>query len=147
MGRQSRGAELQAAAPFHPERAFNDQGPAVPTPTPVCIWGPSSCFLVVGGGDQAPVPRRRPAVSMLPLPTLQNHYEHYHGFVVIHGTDTMAFAASVLSFVLENLQKPVILTGAQVTSRLAGGAQGSVGQLGLPVAIVGGCWGPRQVLA
>ncbi|XP_055448814.1 60 kDa lysophospholipase isoform X2 [Psammomys obesus] len=38
----------------------------------------------------------------------------YQGFVVIHGTDTMAFAASVLSFMLENLQKPVILTGAQV---------------------------------
>lgn len=35
--------------------------------------------------------------------------------MVIHGTDTMAFAASALSFMLENLQKPVILTGAQVT--------------------------------
>ncbi|XP_004376859.1 60 kDa lysophospholipase [Trichechus manatus latirostris] len=46
--------------------------------------------------------------------TIERHYEQYHGFVVIHGTDTMAFAASMLSFVLENLQKPVILTGAQV---------------------------------
>ncbi|XP_005410882.1 PREDICTED: 60 kDa lysophospholipase isoform X2 [Chinchilla lanigera] len=46
--------------------------------------------------------------------TIERHYEQYHGFVVIHGTDTMAFAASVLSFVLENLHKPVILTGAQV---------------------------------
>ncbi|XP_014447719.1 LOW QUALITY PROTEIN: 60 kDa lysophospholipase-like [Tupaia chinensis] len=46
--------------------------------------------------------------------TIERHYTQYHGFVVIHGTDTMAFAASVLSFVLENLQKPVILTGAQV---------------------------------
>uniref|UniRef100_A0A8D0XS30 asparaginase n=1 Tax=Sus scrofa TaxID=9823 RepID=A0A8D0XS30_PIG len=46
--------------------------------------------------------------------TIERHYEQYHGFVVIHGTDTMAFAASTLSFVLENLQKPVILTGAQV---------------------------------
>ncbi|XP_026922539.1 60 kDa lysophospholipase isoform X4 [Acinonyx jubatus] len=46
--------------------------------------------------------------------TIQRHYGQYHGFVVIHGTDTMAFAASVLSFVLENLQKTVILTGAQV---------------------------------
>ncbi|XP_032965615.1 60 kDa lysophospholipase isoform X3 [Rhinolophus ferrumequinum] len=45
---------------------------------------------------------------------IERHYEQYHGFVVIHGTDTMAFAASVLSFVLENLQKTVILTGAQV---------------------------------
>ncbi|XP_066883761.1 60 kDa lysophospholipase isoform X5 [Kogia breviceps] len=46
--------------------------------------------------------------------TIERHYGQYHGFVVIHGTDTMAFAASVLSFVLENLQKTVILTGAQV---------------------------------
>uniref|UniRef100_A0A8D1H9K5 asparaginase n=1 Tax=Sus scrofa TaxID=9823 RepID=A0A8D1H9K5_PIG len=46
--------------------------------------------------------------------TIERHYEQYHGFVVIHGTDTMAFAASTLSFMLENLQKPVILTGAQV---------------------------------
>ncbi|XP_048655397.1 60 kDa lysophospholipase isoform X3 [Marmota marmota marmota] len=46
--------------------------------------------------------------------TIERHYDQYHGFVVIHGTDTMAFAASVLSFMLENLQKPVILTGAQV---------------------------------
>ncbi|XP_023561438.1 60 kDa lysophospholipase isoform X2 [Octodon degus] len=46
--------------------------------------------------------------------TIERYYEQYHGFVVIHGTDTMAFAASVLSFALENLHKPVILTGAQV---------------------------------
>uniref|UniRef100_H0XT58 asparaginase n=1 Tax=Otolemur garnettii TaxID=30611 RepID=H0XT58_OTOGA len=46
--------------------------------------------------------------------TIEKHYKQYHGFVVIHGTDTMAFAAAVLSFVLENLQKTVILTGAQV---------------------------------
>nr|XP_035955269.1 60 kDa lysophospholipase isoform X1 [Halichoerus grypus] len=46
--------------------------------------------------------------------TIERHYGQYDGFVVIHGTDTMAFAASVLSFVLENLQKTVILTGAQV---------------------------------
>ncbi|XP_068403162.1 60 kDa lysophospholipase isoform X1 [Eschrichtius robustus] len=45
---------------------------------------------------------------------IERHYGQYHGFVVIHGTDTMAFAASVLSFMLENLQKTVILTGAQV---------------------------------
>ncbi|XP_064230585.1 60 kDa lysophospholipase isoform X2 [Aotus nancymaae] len=46
--------------------------------------------------------------------TIERHYEQYHGFVVIHGTDTMAFAASVLSFMLEDLQKTVVLTGAQV---------------------------------
>ena len=41
-------------------------------------------------------------------------YGQYDGFVVLHGTDTMAFTASALSFILEGLNKPVILTGAQL---------------------------------
>ncbi len=41
-------------------------------------------------------------------------YEKYDGFVVLHGTDTMAYTASALSFMLENLTKPVILTGSQL---------------------------------
>lgn len=41
-------------------------------------------------------------------------YEQYDGFVVLHGTDTMAYTASALSFMLENLTKPVILTGSQL---------------------------------
>ncbi|MCR4738279.1 MAG: type I asparaginase [Bacteroidales bacterium] len=42
------------------------------------------------------------------------HYDEYDGFVVLHGTDTMAYTASALSFLLENLAKPVILTGSQL---------------------------------
>ena len=42
------------------------------------------------------------------------HYDDFDGFVIIHGTDTMAYTASALSFMLENLSKPVILTGSQV---------------------------------
>ncbi|WP_242918479.1 asparaginase [Pontibacter liquoris] len=42
------------------------------------------------------------------------NYESYDGFVVLHGTDTMAYSASAMSYLLENLQKPVIFTGAQV---------------------------------
>ena len=42
------------------------------------------------------------------------HYEQYDGFVVLHGTDTMAYTASALSFMLENLNKPVIITGSQI---------------------------------
>lgn len=42
------------------------------------------------------------------------NYEDHDGFVVIHGTDTMAYTASALSFMLENLSKPVILTGSQI---------------------------------
>jgi L-asparaginase len=41
-------------------------------------------------------------------------YEKYDGFVIFHGTDTMAYTASALSFMLENLKKPVILTGSQI---------------------------------
>lgn len=42
------------------------------------------------------------------------HYHQYDGFVVLHGSDTMAYTASALSFLLENLAKPVILTGSQL---------------------------------
>ena len=45
---------------------------------------------------------------------ISNHYEYYDGFVILHGTDTMAYTASALSFMLENLGKPVILTGSQL---------------------------------
>ena len=45
---------------------------------------------------------------------ISSHYSEYDGFVVLHGTDTMAFTASALSFMLENLTKPVILTGSQL---------------------------------
>lgn len=44
---------------------------------------------------------------------IEESYEDYKGFVVLHGTDTMAYTASALSFILKNLDKPVILTGAQ----------------------------------
>ncbi|TVQ90431.1 MAG: L-asparaginase 1 [Deltaproteobacteria bacterium] len=41
-------------------------------------------------------------------------HEEYAGFVVVHGTDTMAYTASALSFMLEGLQKPVVVTGSQI---------------------------------
>ncbi len=43
-----------------------------------------------------------------------DNYDRYDGFVVLHGTDTMAYTASALSFMLENLHKPVIITGSQL---------------------------------
>lgn len=43
-----------------------------------------------------------------------DHYDSYDGFVVLHGTDTMAYTASGLSFMFDHLNKPVILTGSQV---------------------------------
>lgn len=45
---------------------------------------------------------------------IANNYDAFDGFVVLHGTDTMAYTASALSFMLENLDKPVILTGSQI---------------------------------
>jgi len=43
-----------------------------------------------------------------------NNYNRYDGFVILHGTDTMAYTASALSYMFENLTKPVILTGSQL---------------------------------
>jgi L-asparaginase len=45
---------------------------------------------------------------------IHRNYDRYDGFVILHGTDTMAYTASALSFMLENLSKPVILTGSQL---------------------------------
>ena len=45
---------------------------------------------------------------------IEDNYAVYDGFVVLHGTDTMAYTASALSFMLENLDKPVIITGSQL---------------------------------
>ena len=45
---------------------------------------------------------------------IADNYDQYDGFVVLHGTDTMAYTASALSYMLENLTKPVIFTGSQL---------------------------------
>ena len=45
---------------------------------------------------------------------IKEHYERYDGFIIIHGTDTMAYTTSALSFMLENLGKTIVVTGAQV---------------------------------
>ena len=48
------------------------------------------------------------------LDAIVSRYDDYDGFVVLHGTDTMAYSASALSFMLEGLSKPVVFTGAQI---------------------------------
>ena len=45
---------------------------------------------------------------------IQANYQDYDGFIILHGTDTMSYTASALSFMLENLSKPVIVTGSQI---------------------------------
>jgi len=47
---------------------------------------------------------------------IRDNYTRYDGFVVLHGTDTMSYTASALSFMLENLAKPVVFTGARFRS-------------------------------
>src|ERR1044071_8794330 len=42
------------------------------------------------------------------------HYQNYDGFIILHGTDTMAYTASALPFMLEGLSKPIVLTGSQI---------------------------------
>lgn len=45
---------------------------------------------------------------------IENSYNHFDGFVVLHGSDTMSYSASALSFMFENLTKPIIFTGSQL---------------------------------
>jgi L-asparaginase len=45
---------------------------------------------------------------------IKSHYDQYDGFIILHGTDTMAYTASALSFMFEGLTKPIIVTGSQI---------------------------------
>jgi L-asparaginase/Glu-tRNA(Gln) amidotransferase subunit D len=52
---------------------------------------------------------------------LHRNHDHYDAFLIVHGTDTMAYTASALSFMLAGFKKPIVMTGApalQITSRL-----------------------------
>jgi L-asparaginase len=55
-----------------------------------------------------------PDLWVLLATTIADNYDKYNGFVVLHGTDTMAYSASALSFMLQNPGKPVIFTGSQL---------------------------------
>ncbi len=55
-----------------------------------------------------------PALWVKLATIIEENYEAFDGFVVLHGSDTMAYSASALSFMLENLNKPVIFTGSQL---------------------------------
>jgi L-asparaginase len=49
-----------------------------------------------------------------PAEIIEKNYTNFDGFVVLHGSDTMSYSASALSFMLENLNKPVVFTGSQL---------------------------------
>ncbi|GLS26929.1 asparaginase [Marinibactrum halimedae] len=78
---------------FHPEMPTFD----------ICEYSP-----LLDSSNMAPSDWRRIAQDV------QSRYEDYDGFVILHGTDTMAYTASALSFLFENLSKPVIVTGSQI---------------------------------
>jgi L-asparaginase len=54
-----------------------------------------------------------PDIWVLLVQTIHSNYDRYDGFVISHGTDTMAFTAAALSYLIQNSPKPIILTGAQ----------------------------------
>ena len=56
----------------------------------------------------------QPAVWIEIAKMIEKNYDKVDGFVVLHGSDTMSFTASALSFMLDNLNKPVVLTGSQL---------------------------------
>ncbi|MCH1472287.1 MAG: asparaginase domain-containing protein, partial [Bacteroidia bacterium] len=45
---------------------------------------------------------------------IKDNYDNYDGFIIIHGTDTLSYTASALSFMFENLNKPIVMTGSQL---------------------------------
>ena len=75
---------------------------------------------LLGKWDYATLAPPRDSVDLGPQDWLRlahhigNRYHDYDGFVILHGTDTMVYTAAALSFLLEGLHKPVILTGAQL---------------------------------
>ncbi len=55
-----------------------------------------------------------PAIWVKIANTIERNYSKFDGFVILHGTDTMAYTASALSYMFENLDKPIVLTGSQL---------------------------------
>lgn len=99
---------------------------------------PCADFPAVLAEALTPLACRLPALEIIALPepidsseatpadwatlaeTLRTIWDAHDGFVVLHGTDTMAFSASALSFMLRDLDKPVVFTGAQIAMSLEG---------------------------
>ena len=72
------------------------------------VFGSGSFKKPVDSSDVGPVDWKRMAEMIAAV------YDDYDGFVILHGTDTMAFTSSALSFIFENLAKPVVVTGSQL---------------------------------
>lgn len=105
------GMEKAADGSYHPTSGFEDLARDTIAPA---IWAqmPVHDFFelspAIDSADMSPIQWRQIA------DTIVTHYDNYSGFIVLHGTDTMAYTASMLSFLLGGLDKTVILTGAQI---------------------------------
>ena len=56
---------------------------------------------------------KRPRQWLMISEAILSHYDNYDGFVVLHGTDTMAYTAAALSYLIQDSRKPIVLTGSQ----------------------------------
>ncbi len=72
---------------------------------------------------------------------IRDNYARYDGFVVLHGTDTMSYTASALSFMFENLSKPVVFTGSQIPIGVlrTDGRENLITAIEIAGAHIGGC--------
>ena len=102
MGRNARTGALEPLDFNHLTRNMPEFG-MIPVETDVYQFTPA-----IDSSDMSP----RIWTQLVRI--ISQRYEAYDGFVILHGTDTMAFTSSALSYLLENLTKPVILTGSQL---------------------------------
>lgn len=105
------GMEKAADGSYHPTAGFEALAKRTIAPA---IWAqmPDHAFLeltpAIDSADMSPAHWRQIADTII------THYDDFDGFIVLHGTDTMAYSAAMLSFLLGGLDKTVILTGAQI---------------------------------
>ncbi|KAI9179283.1 hypothetical protein H9P43_005946 [Blastocladiella emersonii ATCC 22665] len=82
--------------------------------TPVSLWGKRIIYSVLEYDPLLDSSNMTMKDWVKIASDIELNYEHYDAFIILHGTDTMAYTASALSFMLENLGKTVIITGSQV---------------------------------
>lgn len=105
------GMEKHTDGAYHPTSGFENLAKTTIAPA---IWAqmPKHDYLELSPAiDSADM---TPAHWRLIADTIIEHYDNYAGFIVLHGTDTMAYTASMLSFLLGSLDKTVIVTGSQI---------------------------------
>lgn len=105
------GMEKAGDGTYHPTQGFEALAHKTIAPA---IWQqmPTHDYLEITPAiDSADI---SPAHWLIIAETIIQHYDDYAGFIVLHGTDTMAYSASMVSFLLGGLNKSVIFTGSQI---------------------------------